>query len=290
MSGLSATLSTPEGKTASAEQAQLMRKATRFSVVVAIILIFIKFIAWSFTDSLSLLSSLVDSLLDVLSSLINLMAVRYALQPPDDEHRFGHGKAEDIAGLMQSAFIAGSGLFICVEAIKRLYKPEVVSHGSVGIGVMLFSIFLTAMLVLYQRYVIRKTGSVVISADLTHYMMDLLTNSGVIIAFLLTTGMGWQWADPLFAILISFYIFKGAWEVGSRAFQHLMDRECSDEERETIEGIALSHDMVRGIHDLRTRRSGIYSFIQFHLDMDADLTLQQAHDIAEEVESMLQKS
>ena len=282
----------PSGKVteqhgSSAEAARLMRLATHASVTVAGFLILIKLAAWLYTDSISLLSTLIDSLLDAVASLINLFAVRHALAPADREHRFGHGKAESIAGLGQAAFITGSAVFLLFEAGDRLIHPSPVENGAIGVGVMGFSIVLTFGLVQFQRYVVRRTGSVAISADSLHYKGDLLMNASVILALVLSTQLGWHTLDPIFAIAIAIYILSAAWKIATNSFDMLMDREFADGERERIRDIALSHAEVREMHDLRTRSSGTSSFIQFHLELDGAMTLLRAHEIADEVEAKI---
>jgi ferrous-iron efflux pump FieF len=268
-----------------AQQSRLMRRATYASVAVAAILIVAKTTAWAMTDSVSVLSSLVDSLLDAVASLINLLAVHHALTPADREHRFGHGKAEPIAGLAQAAFITGSALFLLLEAGHRLYAPLPVVQPEIGIGVMVLSIVLTLGLVLYQRHVVSSTGSVAISADSLHYRGDLLVNGSVIVSIVLAAWFGFQLADPLFAIAIGLYILWSAIRIGRMAFDLLMDRELADDERQRIRKIAMSHPEVRSLHDLRTRSAGPNIFIQFHLEMDAEISLRRAHEISDAVES-----
>jgi ferrous-iron efflux pump FieF len=273
------------------ETGRLMRRATLFSLVAGGVLVVLKTGAWLFTDSLSLMSSLADSLLDVIASTLNFLAVRYALQPPDEEHRFGHGKAEDLATLAQSTFICGSGVFLIIEGVKRLLlSPEPVHNNAIGLAVMAVSILLTLALVAYQRHVVRKTSSSAIAADAMHYFADFVTNASVIAALLLAGVSGWTAADPLVAIGIAAYILWGAFAMGSKAFQNLMDHEFSDEERARITGIVEAHPGVLGLHDLRTRKSGIYRFIQFHLDLSGDITLRRAHDISDGVEDLLVKA
>ena len=241
---------------------KLMRWATYASVAVATILIVVKLGAWIATESVSLLSSLVDSLLDAGSSLINLLAIYHALQPADKEHRFGHGKAEALAGLAQAAFIAGSGVFVMLEAIDRLFNPQAVNNGNFGIGVMLFAIALTSLLVLFQAYVVRKTGSIAISADSFHYRIDLLVNFFVILSLILSSYGGFLYADPLFAVAVVIYMGLGSWKIALKSLDELMDREIPDEERLKIREIAMAHPEVRDVHDMRTRKSGPYSFIR----------------------------
>jgi len=263
--------------------ARLMKMATYGAVTVASSLVLFKFGAWIATESLSLLSTLIDSLLDVGASLINLYAVHHALQPADKEHRFGHGKAEPLAGLAQAAFISGSALFILFEAGDRLLHPRDVVNIDAGLGVMGVSIVFTLLLIGFQRYVVKKTGSVAIQADSMHYKMDVLVNLGVIVSLVLVSRFGWLFVDPLIAVAIALYIFRGAWEIGTKSLDLLMDHELPENERKRIEEIALGHPGVLGLHDMRTRSSGMNLFIQFHLDMNGDISLKEAHVIAEAV-------
>jgi ferrous-iron efflux pump FieF len=253
-------------------------------VATAGILITGKLVAWLMTGSVSLLASLIDSMMDAAASLINLFAVRYALMPADREHRFGHGKAESLAGLAQTTFIAGSALFLMLQAFDRLLHPRPLADVAVGVGIMVFAILATLALLLVQRHVVKVTGSTAIKADALHYTTDLLTNASIIAALLLT-GYGWPGSDALFALGIALYILYSAWHIGNEAFQLLMDRELPDEQRLRIRSAALAHARVRGVHDLRTRRSGHDIFIQLHLELDDDLSLFDAHEIADEVEA-----
>ena len=264
-----------------------MRLATYASISVALVLIVAKTIAWGISDSVSLLATLIDSTLDALASLINLIAVRHALSPADKEHRFGHGKAEALAGLGQAAFITGSACFLLLESGRRIANPVVLESYGVGMGVMLLSIVATLALLRFQRYVIRKTDSTAIKADALHYRTDLLVNGSVIVALWLSV-QGWAGFDALFAIGIAIYILYSAWEIVKQAFDHLMDRELPNAERDKIIGIANLHEAVHGMHDLRSRRAGTATFIQLHLELDDDLTLLQAHKISDEVEASLQ--
>ena len=265
-----------------------MRLATYASATVAIILIIAKLVAWMWTDSITILATLIDSCLDAAASLITLFAVHHALQPADKEHRFGHGKAEALAGLGQSMFIAGSAVFLLLESINRLLHPKALEVLNMGIIVMLISIALTAALIAFQQHVVKQTGSTAIAADSVHYKTDLLVNIGVIIALLLAM-YGWAGFDPVFAIAIAFYILHSAWEIASDAIDQLMDKELSDEDRANIKQLATSHPEVKGIHDLRTRKAGLTNFIQFHLELDGHLSLMQAHTIADEVEAIIKE-
>lgn len=264
-----------------------MKLATYASVSVAVVLITAKLVAWGMSGSVSLLATLIDSSLDGLASLVNLLAVRHALSPADREHRFGHGKAEALAGLGQAAFITGSAGFLLLESARRIVDPLPVQAHAIGIAVMVFSILATLMLLAVQRHVIRRTDSTAIKADALHYRTDLLVNASVILALWLS-GWGWPGFDALFAIGIALYILYSAWEIVRQASDHLMDRELPDSERENITRLALKHPSVRGMHDLRSRRSGTSTFIQLHLELDDDLRLLEAHQISDEVESSIQ--
>jgi ferrous-iron efflux pump FieF len=269
---------------------RLKRLAATASVAVATLLIVAKAAAWLTTGSISLLSTLIDSSLDLAASLVNLIAIRQAIQPPDKEHRFGHGKAEPLAGLAQASFVCGSAGFLLVQAGERLVRPAPISNSEVGYAVMALSIALTIGLVLYQRFVVRRTGSLAISADSLHYGADLLTNMSVIVALVLSTQLGWIWADPLIAIAIGVFILRSAWQILKQSLNLLMDRELPDEDRERIRRIASSHPEVIDIHDLRTRSSGTHVFIQFHLEMDGNMTLFDAHAIADQVMGELERA
>jgi len=281
MKGISATLEPGHDP---ARNGGLLKLASIASVATAGFLIVAKLAAWYVTGSVGLLASLVDSVMDSIASVINLVAIRYSLQPPDEEHRFGHGKAEPLAGLAQSAFIAGSAVFLILHAIDRLRYPHQLEAIGIGVAVMLLAIVLTLVLLAIQRYVIRKTQSTAIRADALHYATDLLTNLSILAALYMTT-LGWNWADPAFAIGVALYIFYSAFHIGHEAFQQLMDRQLPDDILEQIRATAMSHPEVFGIHDMRTRQSGQTVFVQLHLELDKFLPLTQAHAIADEVEA-----
>lgn len=271
----------------SGRNARLMTAATYASVAVAAVLIVAKIAAYLVTDSVAVLSSLIDSLLDAAAALINLFAVRHALTPADREHRFGHGKAEALAGLGQSAFIAGSAVFLIFEASHRLLDVQPVQNSMIGIGVLVFAIALTIVLVHFQRRVVRSTGSVAIKADVLHYLGDLLVNSSVILSLFLGMQFGWHFLDPVFAIAIAVYIVASAWQIARQSLDQLMDRELPDEARQRIKEIALAESGVVALHDLRTRAAGRTQFIQLHLEMDPDISLARAHEISDAVEARL---
>jgi len=266
---------------------RLARFATYASVSVALMLVSIKTVAWFSTDSVAVLSSLLDSLLDVLASSVTLFAVRKAQEPADREHRFGHGKAEPLAALAQSAFIAGSAALLLFEAGHRFIHPRPVERPELGIAIIAFTIVVTLALVGFQLWVARRSGSIAISADALHYKGDLFMNIAVIAALFLGTWLNWTMADPVFATAIAIYILINAWSIVREALDMLMDRELPDEDREKIYAIARAHPESFRAHDLRTRRSGQMTFIQLHLEMNPNISLFRAHQIADEVESLI---
>ncbi|MBT4042500.1 MAG: cation diffusion facilitator family transporter, partial [Rhodospirillaceae bacterium] len=233
------------------------------------------------------LSSLMDSVLDVGASLVNMYAVAHALVPADREHRFGHGKAEALAGLAQSAFISGSALFLVAEAGQRLFEPHPITRDDVGIAVMALSLVLTIALVLFQRHVVKRTRSLAISADSMHYKADIVANLGVILALVLAGRFGWIYADAVIALMVAAYILFGAWGIIRGSLDQLMDRELPEEQRARIRQLAQSHAQVTDVHELRTRASGLQTFIQLHMELDGDMTLLRAHEIADEVEASI---
>lgn len=267
----------------------LMRIATIASMAMATTLIVLKAIAWFMTGSVSMLSSVMDSAMDVAISFMNFMAVRYALVPPDDEHRFGHYGAEDVSALFQAAFVAGSGLLIIIESIDRFFTPVVVDHSTVGIAVMILSLASTLVLVAFQKRVHKKTGSTAIRADSMHYVSDVVQNIGVIIAIIASGVMGWHFLDPIIAIIIACYMLYGGYEIGRAALDHLLDREFPKNEREMVEKILSAHTGIAGYHGFKTRRSGVQSYIQCHLEIPQEVTLQAAKQIDRELKASIKE-
>jgi len=265
----------------------LQRMASYASLSVALTLVATKVWAWLETSSVSLLSSLVDSMLDVLASGITVVAIRIALTPADSEHRFGHGKAQGLAALAQSVIIAASALYVFAEAMQRLLEPQPISKPETGVAVMGLSIVLTLGLVLFQRSVVKRTGSVAIAADSIHYRSDLLINLSVLIAIPVVAWTGYSYIDPLLGIAIAAYILRSTYAIAITALDVLLDRELPNTERETIEELARDHPEVKGFHDLRTRSGGTHHIIQFHLELNPDTTLLRTHKILDEIEDRI---
>ena len=265
----------------------LTKRAAIASVSVALFLLALKIFAAAETGSVALLASLADTGFDVLASLLTLFSVRYAAMPADDDHRFGHGKAEALSALFQVILITVSAIFIAWRAIMRLGAQEQTAHPEYGIGVSVIAIVATLGLLAYQRHVVRKTGSVAIQADHVHYQSDLLLNIAVIVAILLDNMLHVRGADPLFGIAIAAWLSWGAYRAARLALDQLLDREWPEEKRQRFIEVALRHPELRGIHDMRTRSSGAHDFCQFHVWVDPNMTVAAAHDIMDEVEQAL---
>ena len=264
--------------------AALMRRAAWASLGVSLVLTALKLAAFLATNSVAMLASFADSAMDLFTSTLNLVAIRSALQPADREHRFGHGKAEPLAGMAQFAFIAGSAVFLTIQGVSRIATPEPIARINEALIVMAISIAAAVALLAYQRRVIRETGSVAIAADAAHYIGDLASNIGVVIAILLYIGFGWTLADPVIALFVAAILVFNAFGVFRSSYDQLMDRELPDGDRERIKAIARAHKDVLALHDLRTRASGLHAFIQLHLELDPAMTLTRAHAISDEVE------
>ncbi|WP_392566453.1 cation diffusion facilitator family transporter [Utexia brackfieldae] len=267
---------------------KLVRRATHFAVISASILLFTKMIVWWLTGSISLLASLLDSGVDILASVINLFLVRYALQPADRNHTFGHGKAESLSALAQSGFVMSFAIILAFNSVKSLFNPKAINFPLLGILISVISLIFTVGLVVYQHHVVKKTGSQAIKADMLHYQSDVMLNIAVLLS-LLISWLGFIYADGIFALVISLYILGSAIHIGINAIQSLLDRALPDEEIRQILQIACEFPQVKGVHDIRTRQSGKTKFIQIHLELADDMPLIQAHSIADKVEKALQQ-
>jgi ferrous-iron efflux pump FieF len=263
-----------------------VRLAAIFSSSVALILVMIKLYAWVITDSSAMLASTTDSILDLFASVMNIVILRFALAPADKEHSFGHGKAESLAGLVQAAFVLGSAILLIFSGVSRLLNPQVIVKSEVAIWVTVVAIVLTLLLVLFQRFVIKRTGSVIISGDALHYQSDLLLNLGVLAAIILSQGI-WVSADGAFTIAVGLFLISGAGQIMVQSVKQLMDHELSDDEVMQIRNIVLENEKAIGIHELRTRQAGAQRFIQFHLELSDELSLLEAHSIGDAIEAKI---
>lgn len=264
----------------------LARRAALASVCSAILLGALKaWAAWT-TGSVAVLASLADSVLDLFASLVTLGGVHWASQPADENHRFGHGKAEALAALFQVVVIAISALAILIRAIERLQTGDISASPESGIIVSMIAIVVTLALTRYQQHVIDRTGSVAIGADRIHYTSDLMLNAAVIAALALD-AWGLRGADPVFGIAIAFWLLFGAWRASEAAIDQLMDKEWPEERRRAFVEVAARNPALRSLHDLRTRSSGNRDFVQFHISMNPAMTIAQAHDVVEALEKEL---
>lgn len=274
--------------TSSPEHARLLRLATRASVAVASLLIVTKAIAWWLSGSVSMLAGLTDSLLDGMTSFLNLLAVHYALRPADDDHRYGHGKAESLAGMAQALFIAVSAVLIAIQAIERLKHPEPIGAPWIGIGVIVFSLVMTVALLVLQHRVVKATGSNAVRADSLHYRSDLLLNGSILVALVLAS-FGWPQLDAWFGLGIAGYILWSAIQIARQSFSVLMDEELPADVSQNMLELACSVPGVLGAHDLRTRISGNIWYVQLHLELPGELTLSVAHDLSDRAAEAIER-
>ena len=267
--------------------AHLTRSAAVASLAVATVLVVMKaWAAWT-TGSVAMLGSLADTALDLISSLATLAGVWVAAQPSDDNHRFGHGKAEALSAMFQVVLIAISALLLAGAALRQLLGGASTHAASDGIVVSVVAILLTLALLGWQRHVIARTGSIAIATDHLHYQADLLVNVAVIAALLLDHYLGLTRADPLFGLAIALWLMWGAWQASQAAILQLMDHEWADDKKARFLAVLSRHPELRGVHDLRTRTSGNQDFVQFHVWVDGNMSVHQAHRVMDEIEDKL---
>ena len=265
----------------------LTQRAAIASVSMALFLLGLKiWAAWQ-TGSVSMLGSLADTALDIIASLVTLFSVRFAAQPADDNHTYGHGKAEALAALFQTGIITASAIIIGWRGLSLIGSSKAPEHPMLGIGVSLVAMIATLALVGFQRFVVRKTGSVAIQADSIHYTSDLALNASVIAALVLDSMLHLHGADPVFGVGIALWLIWHAKQVAVQAVDQLMDKEWPEEKRARFLAVAQGHPELKGIHDLRTRSSGTHDFVQFHVWVDPAMTIFEAHRVMDEVEAQL---
>ena len=281
----------PVPLTATAESTpRLLRWASIASMSVATVLIAAKTVAWLVTDSVGMLSSLIDSALDLVSSVITFVAIRLALSPADADHRFGHGKAEALAGVAQAGFITASAGGLLLTVVDRFLHPRPVQAEFVGAVVSALAVVLTLGLMLFQSHVVRRTSSLAISADRAHYTTDFVTNIAVGIGIWLSSRLAEPLIDLAVAVGVALYLGTSAWSIGRNAIDVLMDRELPTADRQKILDIVRRHPGVRNVHDLRTRSSGLHQFIQLHLVLHPTMSLGRAHVISDSVEASIREA
>jgi len=272
---------------ASPETRAATQRVALLSVATATILIAVKAIAWQASGSVAILASLSDSALDLVASLITVYAVRYAAEPPDAEHRFGHGKAEAFSSLLQGGLVFASGALIGREAIAALLNPRPVEHGLAGVIVMIVSIVLTLALVTAQSRVLRASGSIAIAGDRAHYAADLGSNAVALVGVAAAGWLGLTWVDAAAGLIVALWLIWGAVGVFREASDQLLDRELPEAERERIVALATADPRLLGVHQLRTRASGPYIHMQMHADLPADISLAEAHSVIVAAENRL---
>ena len=269
------------------EKNRLKRAATIASVALAISLSLLKTFGALYTGSLAVLSSMIDSLADIFASSITFIAVKISSKPADSNHRYGHGKVEAVSALIQSAFVAGSGIFVMYDGFSRMLKPVTIEQTGAGILIMSVSLIATLALIVFQKYVAQKTRSQAIAADSAHYTVDVVTNVSIILTLIVVKLFHISWFDTLTAFTVSSYLIYNAYKLARDALALLTDKELGEEIRLNIKKIVLSHDFAKGIHDLRTRDLGGIFMFEFHLELDGDLSLYQAHEYTDAVEASL---
>lgn len=267
--------------------AALNRSAAYASISVALLLVGLKaWAAWS-TGSTAMLGSLADTTLDLIASVATLAGVWVAAQPADKHHRFGHGKAEAVAALFQIVLISISALTLALRAVEQFFAGARTESAGDGILVSVIAMVATLALLAWQRHVIAKTNSLAISTDHVHYQSDLLLNLAVIAALALDQYAGISGSDPVFGLAIALWLGWGAWKASQEAIEQLMDREWPEEKRKQFIEVMARHPELRGVHDLRTRTSGNQDFVQFHVWVDPQMTIQDAHRVMDEIELKL---
>jgi ferrous-iron efflux pump FieF len=271
-----------------ADQGRLNRSAAYASIAVALLLVLLKgWAAWA-TGSTAMLGSLADTALDLIASLVTLAGVWVAAKPEDAKHRFGHGKAEALSAMFQVTLISISAIGLAARAIEQYFAGGRTEAASEGIAVSVVAMVATALLLAWQRHVIRRTNSLAIATDHVHYQSDLLLNLAVIAALVLDQYAGIAGSDALLGLAIAAWLGWGAWGASQRAIDQLMDKEWPEEKRDRFIAVALRHPELLGMHDLRTRTSGNRDFVQFHVWVDPDMTVRDAHKVMDEVEVRLQ--
>lgn len=265
---------------------QQVKLASIAAMVVAGSLFLIKLVAWFYTDSAALLASVTDSSLDLFISGLNFFIIRIALKPADDDHRFGHGKAEQLAALAQGAFVCGSAILLAIHGVERSMSNQPLVHSELGIAASAIAFLLTGLLILLQRRIVTNTNSQAIKADMLHYTSDLGMNAAVLLA-LVVASYGVLWIDGALTLLIAVYLAYGAWQIIKESIDQLMDKELDEKLLDDIQRIATTENKVQGVHELRTRRAGATIFIQMHLELPAEMTLIQVHIVSDRIEQAL---
>ena len=259
------------------------------SIITVIILIVMQLIAYLENGSASVLAALIDSFVDGGVAIMTFMAIKISLKPPDSEHRYGHGKVEGLAAIIQAAFVAAAGFFLLLQTISRFFSPVSPLEKGVmlAITVMAVSTVLSLMLIVIQKYSLLHAPSLAVESDKAHYSGDIVVNLGVIAVLLAARAGAPIWIDPLFAIGVAVYLGFTVKHIAGKGLDMLLDRELPDTQREIITAKVLDHPGVLGMHDLRTHKSGMRVFMSFDIELDPSLLLYHAHEIVRQVEHEL---
>lgn len=269
---------------------RLKKAAATASIMLSGGLCLLKIFGAFYTGSLAILSSLIDSLADVFASSVSYVAIRFSTRPASQEHRYGYGRAESISALVQSAFIAGSGLFVMYDGIGRLITPKPMEKPGLGIVIMLLSLSATILLIVFQKYVARKTSSPAIAADSAHYTVDVLTNLSIVLSLIVVKYFHIGWFDVLTAFVISAYLIYNAYKIAAEAVSALTDRELSEDIRQKVIDIVINSEGIDGYHDFRSRDLGGSYFFEIHLELDGNLTLNKTHELTDNVEEKIKQA
>jgi ferrous-iron efflux pump FieF len=264
--------------------ASLRRLASAIALGAAVVLIVAKLWGWMATDSVALLTSAADAVVDVLAATATFFGVRFAQHPADSEHRFGHGKGEALAAFTQAILLASTATVLAAQSVWRLIYPQELSAITLGIWIAVGGLTISSLLAVMQTLVVRRTGSTAIAADRAHYLMDAGLNGAVLIALALTSVTGWERADPTAALVIAGYMIAGARRVAETASRQLLDHELPHEQRERIKAAAVTCLGIRGVHDLRTRDAGDRVFVEFHLEVDGHVSVDEGHRMVDAAE------
>ncbi len=271
------------------KQNNLKKIAGISSICVAFLLIFVKFYAFWKTDSLAVFSSFIDSITDLFASAISFIAIYFSTKPASSSHRYGYGKAEALSALLQATFVGLSGIFVITDGIKRLITPIEITDTDIGIGIMLFSLIITLLLVLFQNYVAKKTNSLAIKSDSAHYIVDFLTNTAVITSLILIRFFDFIYFDSIAALFISAYLLYNAYTLAREAIDLITDKELDSSIRSRIENIVKDNSEIKGMHDFRSRSLGDIYYFELHLELDGNISLYQAHDLTDKIEKEILK-
>lgn len=278
----------PPGPDGATDASALKILSVRVTLAVSALLVGVKVAGWVVTGSIALLASAIDALVDTGASIVTFVGVRYAQQPPDRDHRFGHGKGEAVAAFTQASFLAGAAFVLAFQSVDRLIFPVPVEALDVGVWLIGASLIVACGLATMQTWVVRKTGSTAIAADRAHYLTDIGLNLAVLAALGVTRKTGWTRADPAFALAMSGYMLWTAYGIVRTALEQLLDHELPSEDRRRIKAAVRDCAGVRDVHDLRTRFSGDRTFVEYHLEVDPGLTVDAGHAIGDATEAAVQ--